>query len=522
MDSSIAETLAAVNPWAGQRNTNMSAQGFILGLPLLHDVGYVTNHVYVPIFLWNGLEYSVAISAVSGDDGAEGIFWDLVAPMVLKAMQSVKVVIDVTVDGPLVFTGLISFVTVDGTIVLTITGTRAPHLSGDVGYLMFTHNWENGLDETLEWKTDVLVAFDKTEQRIKLRSLPRRSWDCKFLISGDKRRKLETWMGMRKVRYFCLPVFRDSILLLSNIVTGSSIIVIAAPTDNTVVGGYVAVWTTWDNMEIRKITGVGQDYLAVDTPFLSDWNAGEAQLAPVRYCFSLEQRRVSRFTEDVGDYSMTLVADVALDKWNPDPLNSIVLDTWQSTLVCPAAASWDGGEEGYDNKWVRLDNETGVLEFDIQSEEPVLTRDLHFVLIGRDKIDLFLVFLEELAGRLTPFFVSSNDRGFELSAEAASGSNFIVISSIDYEYSLKDSAFRSYIEMIKTDGTVIRRKITGVETLENGDEKLILNEALTTALTAQSLNRCAWLEKVRLDSDAITLHWIGGDCLEITMPVVVL
>lgn len=512
---SIAEALT-VNPWAGSRNTNRSAQGFVLGLPPQQDVGYVTSDTYVTIHLWNGTANDAVLTSITGDEGAEGITWDASPPLPLLAMQSAKVVIDVGIDGPLSFTGLLSFVSSCNTLTLTLTGTRAPHLEGDVGYLLFSHNWEDGLDEVLAWKTDVLTAFDRTEQRIQLRTLPRRSWNVRFVVSGAARRKLETWLGMRKSRYLFMPIWRDMVRLEAPIATGDTAIAIAESCDNYVDGTPIAVWSGLDTVEIRTLTGHGSDYLAVDSPFSRDWPAG-VMLAPARYCLSLETRKVNRFTEEVGDYRLTVMAND--DGWEPSGAEP---ETYRDLPVCPFVPGWNGGEEGYDNKWVSLDNDTGRIEFDVQSEEPVMSRDARFLLIGRDRINTFLAFLKDCAGRLTPFWLAANDRGLELSATGGAGETFIVIESINYEYALKDSPARAHVELITTEGDVVRRGITGVETLPSGEEKLTLDAALPMDLSAAVLNRCAWLELVRLDSDEITLHWVSGDCLEVTVPIVVL
>ncbi|MDD2469254.1 MAG: hypothetical protein PHI97_35290, partial [Desulfobulbus sp.] len=91
---------------------------------------------------------------------------------------------------------------------------------------------------------------------------------------------------------------------------------------------------------------------------------------------------------------------------------------------------------GWDNKWVALDNDTGLIEYDIQSDEPVLSRSAQFLIVGRDRINTLLAFLKLRAGRLTSFWLAANDRGFELSEPAAADTNLLTISSIDYEYAL--------------------------------------------------------------------------------------
>lgn len=515
---SISQSFAVPLAGLSARTVNNSAQLFTPFNYPLKDVGYVTRERKIPLFLWNGLNTPITLSAIVGNEAAEGISWDATPPDTIAALSSQQIIITVGVEGPLEYDALLTFLSACAfDPFLQIIGTRAPVLSGDVGYLFFPHNWEGGLDERLAWKTDVMIAHDRSEQRVALRTLPRRSFDLRLLVAGAARRKLETWLSMRKSRYLFVPLWRDAVRLAAPISAGESTITIEGSSDNYVVGTPVAVWSDWNSQEIRTIAGVGAGFLSVDIPFLEYWPAGTTMIAPCRYCLSLEQRQVSRFTEDVASYRLTLLATG--DKWQPF---GAAPAQYRTLPVCPFVPSWEEVADGYDSKWLRLDNDTGVIEFDVQSLEPVMTRDARFLLIGRDAIDTFLAFLSTRAGRLAPFWLAANDRGFELSAPAAADAAVIVIEPIDYEYSLQGSAARTHVEMITTEGTVIRRMIMAVETLPTGEEKLTLDAPLGVDISAAALNRCAWLELVRLDSDEVNLHWVSTDCLQVNLPIMVL
>ncbi|QQG66367.1 hypothetical protein [Desulfobulbus oligotrophicus] len=507
-------------PLAGlsARSTNHAAQCYIIDEAAVRDVGYVTKDKRVVVWLWNGSATDANLTRINGNgEQADGIGWDATPPDLLIQGTSQRIVITVTIDGPLEYEALLTFLSSCAhSPTLTIIGTRAPHLSGDIAYLLMPHNWENGLDESLAWKTDVLVAHDRTEQRIQLRTLPRRAWDLRLVVAGAARRKLETWLGLRKTRYLFSPVWRDEARITAAIVAGASIVQVGTGYLDFAVGRWLVVYDAWDHFEIRTITGIGINYVAVDAPFAEEWPEGSL-VAPCRYGIGIEQRRVSRFTESVGDYRIRFEAR------DESAMPAIATpDTYRDLVVCPFVPSWTGGEETWDNKWVRLDNDTGVIEFDIQAIEPVLSRAAQFRLIGRVGIDTFLRFLFYCAGRLSPFWLAATDRGFELALPAPAGATAITIGNIGYEYAFSGSPAREHIEMIATDGTIIRRRIMAVETLPTGEEQLTLDSGLPMDISASTLNRCAWLELCRLDSDAIDLKWWGHDCVDATLPIVVL
>ncbi|MBV5305557.1 MAG: hypothetical protein J0652_02565 [Desulfobulbaceae bacterium] len=497
--------------------TNNEAQLFLLGLPPEQDVGYITRDSSVPIYLWNGSAAEATLTGVSSSGDTEGIAWDAAPPELLGPKRSLRVIFTVGIDGPLTFSADIAFASTCNTTSLNLYGLRAPQLAGDIGLLFHPHNWEDGWNESYEWKTDVMIAWNRTEQRVQLRTAPRRRFDLRLLVAGDSRRKLETTMGQRKSVYMFAPIWRDGSRLDVVLPANSSVIPVAESTDNYVVGTPVAIWTDADTFEYREISGVGAGFVAVGLPFIREWPVG-ANVAPCRYCLCSGGRSVNRFTEDVGEYKLQLL--MVEDKWAPTA--AIASETYQGLPIFPLPASWGEQGQGYDNKWTLLDNDTGIIEVDVQSSEPVFERELKILVWSRDRISRMLAFIAYCAGRKSPFWVAADDRGFELAVPAPNGQNYIVIKPINYAFSLTDSNARAHIEMIMTDGTIIRRQIIGVETLPSYEEKLILDSALPVAISAEILNRCAWLEKVRLNTDSIDLSWLDWQCVEAGFPVVVL
>lgn len=509
-------TWAVLGGLAG-RTVDRSAQLYTPFAVPRKDVGYVTRPKKIAIFMFNGTSADAVLSGISGNEDAEGIAWDATPPDAVAALSSIRIIITITDEGPLEYEAVLAF---EGTCtadpVLTIVGTRAWKLSGDIGYLFFPHNWQNGFDESLAWKTDVLTAHDRTDQRVQMRTCPRRVFSLDMLAAGADRRKLDQWIAGRQIRKYFFPVWRDLGKTLAAVVEGGGQIPVVTAGYDYAVDRYVATWDG-EKREIHKITGIGPEYVAIESPLLYDWPAG-ATVAPCRIGIATEQRALTRWTEDVGQYKMTVTL---MNETLMPALESPEL--YRGVMVCPIRPSWSpDGEESVGNHWITLDNETGVLEYDIRSVEPVFSRDLAFVLISRVQIDRFLRFLFACAGRLAPFWVASAGREFELAEDVAEGQGYLVIENIDYVFSLAGSPARSHIELVATDGAVIRRMITSVETRPDGSEKLYLDSPMDRALSASILNRCAWLELVRLDADEINLHWVDGNCMTATIPIMVL
>lgn len=141
MGSLVAAPLVLPFADLNPRTVNSAAQGFVLGLPPQRDVGYVTDHTFVVLYLWNGSATDAVLTSISGDDGAEGIGWDVSTPTVVVTHASLRVILDVTIDGPLVIDALITFTSSCTAITLQLTGTRAPLSTWDLRRSYTMRSW---------------------------------------------------------------------------------------------------------------------------------------------------------------------------------------------------------------------------------------------------------------------------------------------------------------------------------------------------------------------------------------------
>jgi hypothetical protein len=515
----IASSFYAPMAGLSARTTNSAAFAFTPFGPNIEDLGYVTRERKRAVWLWNGSESSdLTITNVGHDSEADGITWDIVPPTTIIRRSSVRVIFTIEMDGPLTFDALLVFESAcsfDPTF--RLIGTRASQLSGDIGYLFMPHDWSNGLTEEVEWKTDTLIAFDRTEQRIALRTMPRRSWTLSLLVSDEIRRKLEAWIGMRTVRYLVTPMWQHTVTLENAITAGDSVIYLDNDHGNYVTGTWLAVWDAEEHSELKYVQGGGANYVSLEAPFDLSWPAHTSMVGPVRVCHCLNQRDIKRITDTTAAITVPVMAKD--DLWNP---TGDTVDTYKGIPVCPFWPNWVDPSETLNNKWVALDNDTGVINYDIQGREPVISKELKFLLSGRQDIMTFTAFLYNLVGMREPWWIPALDQGFELAITAPVSQNFIIISPMDYSSQLLDSEARSYIHIELIDGTIIREEILSVETLPSFEEKLFLANPLPVEVSVSNVLRSTWLEKVRLADDKIAFHWISTHILEISLPIVVL
>jgi hypothetical protein len=500
------------------RATNYAAFDFTPFAPPIKDLGRVAKEQKQVVWLWNGSKTApLVITGVGHDSEADGITWDIVPPVTIAAMTSVRVVITIGITGPLVFDAFLVFESACGfDPTLELVGTRAATINTDVGFLFSSHDWSDGLKESFSWLSDVLVAWDRTEQRIELRNHPRHSVQFKWIVSGNERRVAENIITGRRERLLLIPVPQDVQTLATALPPGMDTIPVNTLDRDFVVEGVFAIWDAYNHYELRTIFAIADDYLVLNQALTEGWPAGTF-VAPCRYYMVTESRKIRRLTSDVAALEITAVP---MDETRRPPRETP--EYYRSDFVCPYSANWSEDEEGVDYAWTLLDNDTGIISVMARSDEPVLSRSASFLIDGREAVDDFFFFLSDLSGRVKPFWLPTLAVDVKIIGEAAIGAQIIVIQQMGYEVFSYENPARMDLEFVARDGTVFRAHITGVMATIEGHEQLTLDTPLPFAISEATVERSAWLELVRLDSDTVEINWFSPTAIEVKVTVVAL
>jgi hypothetical protein len=229
----------------------------------------------------------------------------------------------------------------------------------------------------------------------------------------------------------------------------------------------------------------------------------------------LTSRKIKRLTTDTSEY------DILAELMNETRLEGFTSsDDFNGYPVFPFPLSWDTPSESLDNKWVKLDNISGIVAYDVQSLEPVNNRSLSLSLHGKEQIRSFKEFLYYADGKLSPFWVLNDSDAVEIVGTALAGQNLITVTQMDFERSLMDGSTRNVIEFELYTGEIFRSTISSaVQTIE-GNEQLTLTSVLPFSVSATLLARNNWMELVRFDTDEFSLKWITDEHMETSLPIV--
>ena len=164
----------------------------------------------------------------------------------------------------------------DAAVAMTVTGTRITVFS-------FRPDWSDPWRETTSYLTEILPAYDGTEQRRALRQIPRSGATFRVLTcSPGETAALETMVYGWQAQAFGVPWWPETSLLRAAADAGDRVLQVDT-TDHPafMVDGLVMVWLDFATWEAFRVTGVSAGSLELASQVTRPWPAG-ARVVPVR------------------------------------------------------------------------------------------------------------------------------------------------------------------------------------------------------------------------------------------------
>ena len=373
-------------------------------------------------------------------------------------------------------------------------------------------DWSTPIIERLEWKTDVLTAFNGSEQRIALCQTPRRWFEFAILLEGESvRREFEGMLWSWGAKPWALPIWTDATATTASTLSGANSVSVDTATFDFYADG-MAMLLHNNEYELLQVLDVAGDHLTLAQPTARAWSAGTT-IIPVRIAYLEPSQQISRFKGDTLYGTVRMM----LDDVNDHPAESAA-DTYRGYPVLTTPSDWTADlTVDYMRKMQTVDFGVGGVYRDDESGQPALLSSHHWTLDSRANIAAFRSFLYARRGRLSAVWLPSFLSDLSLAAPVTDTATQISTEHCKYTdlYNLKRNRRDIRIEL--TNGTVLYRRITACTEISSTVEQLTLNAALGVDVGVDDIERISFMTFSRLDADAIELAWRWGDLVEAKM-----
>ncbi|MEE9422616.1 hypothetical protein [Candidatus Vondammii sp. HM_W22] len=453
--------------------------------------------------VWNAHLTDQLLSSIAATD-TEGLQLTApyAAPTTFKNLESRLYQLSVYTTGPPRIDADFTFNFPAESPVLSVTGTR-------IVIFPFRPNWRDPLSERLEWLTDLLPNYDGTEQRIRLREIPRRIFEFRITLHGMDKRRFEALLWEWQARVYALPIWTDPGRLDAQVAVGSVQLSVSTDDLDYHVGGLAILISDTATVEAVEILSVQSDGLTLMRPLLANWPANSC-IYPARSARLDDTQSLNIFTSELSEAVLIFRVE---DNSTITAVDSPTV--YRSYPVLESPPNWrDNLTAEYQRQLQHLDNLTGIRTVDDESGRASQVQSYLWTRQGRGNIRALRAWLYARAGRVNPIWVSSFQADLVMVLAMISTDTVLTIENIGYTRYLRHAIGRRDIVIRLRDGTRLYRRIIAVSEVDSQTEWLTLDSAVGQDVTPADVVMISWLQLTRLESDAVELTWHTPELVE--------
>jgi len=463
------------------------------------DLGNLLSTQTRTVDVWNGyLEAGQTLGSLSGT-GADGIAVDIpvgkAPPYTYKPLESVTITLQISnVGSP----------KIDAEYVFGFSTTLSLNILGNRAVIWKTRpNWKREVIERWQWLTDVLTAYDNSEQRIKLRSKPRREYEFQVLAWGRERQDLENALWGWQHRPFAVPVWQDQRMLAANAGVGATSLSLDTVFAEFEEGGLVVLADHQGRAEAQEILSVTSNALTLKNPLQGSWPKS-SYVYPARLGRIGARQALTRLTGDVAELVVNFRFDDAGTLGAPD-----TYPAYRGLPVLEDAPNWAGSLEAeFVHKIAEFDYQTGPAFVEYEGAVPNRLQQFRWFLNGRADVDRYRRMLGALSGRLTPFWFPSQTSDFTVTQPIGANATQITVRNTGYAQYARQQNGRKDIRIQLRNGAIHYRRLTDAAILSDAEENLQIDSALgSAAIQPDDIRQVSFLSLVRLDQDQVEIAW---------------
>ena len=467
--------------------------------PINLDFGNLLSMQTSDITVWNAyFEHKTFTQVLESGDSGMQLIQPEATPVIYSPLEALVYKLKVGTNGPPAVSGSYIFDFSFVQITLTATGARV---------VIFPFMPQHGVEEALEWKTDVIRAKAK-EQRIALRDAPRQSIGYRYFMN-DRQVSLSraTHYGWAQ-RQFGVPVWFE-LDYIGPIAEGATMIDVDTTLADYRVGAPALIWQDDETFEALTVINVtpGTIYFDEGTkiPFTT------AYVCPVRYGRAANgisyKRGPNKLVEAEVNFNILLNTDIGASAGLPTHAGLDVL-----TDVMYYLGSHD---ERIERNITYVDNGMAAPFADATYTTTDQYFTVSFAFTNRADLQRVRKWLHQRKGKWKPFWLPSRSADLEIVLDAASSAQALDVKTIGYPLYYTTRT----IQIVRKNGVKTYHNVLGGVTVGQTDT-LSLDAAIGTAASIANVDYISFMHKVRLDADRVEIRHEENNYVTIKFPVV--
>lgn len=358
--------------------------------------------------------------------------------------------------------------------------------------------------EKVEWSTDIITAYDGSEQRISVHDGADVTLTMTVFQQGRRAHLMDSFLWGWQDKIYTLPLWHRATALSTVAAAGETTVFCSTADVGLRVDTVIMLWLQDNRYEVQEIAEVHADRVVVKRPLVYSWPRGTSAMA----C------RPARLPAEVQT------------TWTHGDLASFQLSFIYTELEDPdLVADWGGYYRNYSvllqqPNWVqpvteKTTREMDVLETDtkarfvrVKNTGPYIVRNFAWFLNSKEKVRRFRGWMYARRGRAVPFWAPSWKADFKLKKRVAASEQQLTVENVGFQALYQQKQGKSDIAIFLRNGTILYRRITSSATgITPETEVLILDSAINFNIEMIDVLMICFLSLYRLDGDSAELDW---------------
>jgi hypothetical protein len=431
--------------------------------------------------------------------------------LTLAPFQSNLYQVAIDTNGPPVIDARFQFQFDPEQPILSITGNR-------VVVFPFMANWDKAITQEYQWKTDVLQAYDGTEQRFKLRASPRQQFAFDTLTEGLETNRLDALLWNWQSRVFAVPLWVDAALLAEPVIANQKTILINTQHLNYQIDGLV-VLINGQQVKALEIEQVKDNGIELKRVLNESWPVGTI-VCPSLLARLPAQQTVSRLTAGITQASWSFEGDrneplqATLPKKGGEAYRNHPVLTFQPNRSNPIG-------QQYLRLTSLLDNGVNSVTVDDHGKQANIVSSVEFILENKAQVDEFKNWLQQCAGRHKPFWMPTWQADLHSLELMAKGSRNMTIHNIGYSMHYQTQFGKQDVMILLKNGDSVYRHITGAAMSDSSSQKELLtfDKPLRQPISLKDILMLSFMGLCRLESDLVEFEWLTHDIARVALKI---
>jgi hypothetical protein len=479
--------------------------------PRMKALGFVLTATQFPVEVWNAFRDTDQILDAINITGTGGLTLadPYGEPLLYPALNSFIYQATVPTAGPPQINQEVEFVFLSGVLGadVEVTGSRITIFS-------VQPDWNEGIEESVEFLTDVLLAYSDNEQRRALRQLPRRALRFRALtLNARDAAGMESLIWGWQNQPYGVPWWPDAQPLSSDIAPGTFVIPVETADRLFAPGGLLCIWVDEFTFESLSIASVSAHSVTTTSPTQFAWKGGPGtRVLPVFLCRLPSSIDVRRHSSEIDQVDLNFIGEAA----QAAPAPAISPTQYKGYDVLEVAPNWANAplDRSYKRSMVTIDPKIGPIKVIDKGGTALVGQEFPWWLDTHPNITAWRAFILRRFGQLKPFWIPTWDQDLVLFQDVLAIDTGIRIKSEFYSRFFFPTPARRYIALIPTDGSAnVYRKVTAAADNGDGTENLTL-DAPTGKHFLKGSTMISFLTFARLGSDLATIKWDSSEHAE--------